>query len=63
MDSDLEFISLTKSLVITGRSPAWLMRQAMLGNVRTRIEPGIPTRYCRVDVEALAKKQAPKPAA
>jgi hypothetical protein len=40
-----------------GCSPTALQRAALLGQVRTKIEPGIPPRYHRDDVERIAESR------
>ncbi len=40
-----------------GCSPTALQRAALLGQVRTKIEPGIPPRYHRTDVERIAQSR------
>jgi hypothetical protein len=40
-----------------GCSPSALQRAALLGQVRTKIEPGIPPRYHRDDVERIARSR------
>ena len=35
------------------RSPGWIQRQAVVGKIRTRLEPGIPARYSISDIRAL----------
>ncbi len=37
-----------------GCSPTALQRAALLGHIRTKIEPGIPPRYHRDDVRRIA---------
>jgi hypothetical protein len=38
-----------------GCSPSALQRAVMLGHVRVQLEPGVAPRYCREDVERLAR--------
>jgi hypothetical protein len=38
-----------------GCSPTALQRAALLGRIRVKIEPGIPPKYHREDVEKIAR--------
>jgi hypothetical protein len=42
-----------------GCSPTALQRAALIGQIRTRIEPGIPPRYHRDDVARIARSWVP----
>jgi hypothetical protein len=35
------------------RSPGWIQRQAVVGKIRTKLDPGIPARYSISDIRAL----------
>ena len=43
-----------------GCSPTALQRAAFLGQIRSKIDPGIPPRYHRDDVERLAENRRQK---
>jgi hypothetical protein len=39
------------------RSPGWVQRQAVVGKIRTKLEPGIPARYSMSDIRALISQE------
>jgi hypothetical protein len=68
LESDPDYITGRESSRLIGCSPSALMRAALLGLVRVRVELGIPPRYHRDDVLRFAavrtrKPRKPRPAA
>ena len=60
-----DWINGRQAAQIVGCSPTAIIRAAMLGQVKTRLTPGVPARYCRADVVRLAASRAkakPQPA-
>jgi hypothetical protein len=39
------------------KSPGWIQRQAVVGKIRTRLEPGIPARYSISDIRRLISQE------
>ena len=39
---------------LVGKSPTWLMRLAVIGAVRTRLNPGVPPLYAVEDIRRVA---------
>jgi hypothetical protein len=53
-----EWMTQRQASSLLGRSPSVVQRLALVGQVRTKAEPGCAVRYNRVDVERIAR-QAP----
>jgi hypothetical protein len=47
------FLGVMAAARLAGRSPGWVQRQAVVGKIRTKLEPGIPARYSISDIRAL----------
>lgn len=56
-----EWITGRQACRVLGCASHALQRAALLGSVRTKIDPGIPIRYHRADVEKLAGQRAASP--
>ena len=52
---DADWLNGRQSSKRIGCSPSVLQRAAMLGLIRVKLEPGIPPRYHRQDVERIAQ--------
>jgi hypothetical protein len=44
------YIGVMAGARLSKRSPAWVQRLAVIGRVRTRLEPGVPARYSETDI-------------
>jgi hypothetical protein len=49
-----EWIGMNETTRLTGRGPNVTYRNVVLGKIRVLLEPGVPPRYSRQDVERLA---------
>lgn len=54
-----EWMTQRKACALMGRAPSVVQRLALIGQIRTKAEPGCPVRYNRADVERIAR-QAPR---
>jgi hypothetical protein len=50
-----EWLSGRQSCRIIGCSPSALQRAALIGRLRFKLEPGLPPKYHREDVERIAE--------
>jgi hypothetical protein len=48
-----DWVGVMRAARLAGRSAGWIQRQAVVGKIRTRLEPGIPARYSISDIRAL----------
>ena len=51
-----EWISAAESSRILGCAPATIQRAVILGHIKVKLDPGVAPRYCKADVERLAKQ-------
>jgi hypothetical protein len=49
-----EWLNAAQARQKLGKAQSALLRLVVLGQIRAVNDPGIPTRYCRADVERLA---------
>jgi hypothetical protein len=52
-----EWLSGRAASMKIGCSPTALQRAALLGQIRTRLDPGVPPRYHAGDVEKIAQSR------
>lgn len=48
-----EFIGQTAACILSGRSPSWVLRMALVGRIQTRLERGECPKFRKADVIAL----------
>jgi hypothetical protein len=53
-----DWINGRQAAQIVGCSPTAIIRAAMLGQVRTKLQPGVPARYHKDDIRKLAVARA-----
>jgi hypothetical protein len=53
LDSNMGWVGVMGAARLARRSAGWVQRQAVVGKVRTKLEPGIPARYSISDIRAL----------
>jgi hypothetical protein len=52
--ADLDWLNGRQSCRALGCSPSALQRAALVGQIKTKLTPGVPIRYCRADIERIA---------
>jgi hypothetical protein len=50
-----EYVGIWKATQRAGRSAQWIQRRALLGKIRTRLEPGEPPKYLAADIDAAIR--------
>ena len=51
-----EYVNGKQARLIVGCAPSALQRAVMLGQIRVKLDPGVPPRYHRGDCEELARQ-------